>query len=71
MTAPNAVITGGSRGIGAETAALLAEQGVRRIIINGRNAEQGERARAEIAQSRTGRVDHVRRGGCLARAGRG
>jgi 2-hydroxycyclohexanecarboxyl-CoA dehydrogenase len=49
MTAPNVVITGGTRGIGAETAALLAEQGVRRIIINGRNAEQGERTRVQIA----------------------
>jgi|SoiMethySBSTD1v2_1073268.scaffolds.fasta_scaffold820584_2 NAD(P)-dependent dehydrogenase (short-subunit alcohol dehydrogenase family) len=55
MTAPlNAVITGGSRGIGAATATLLAEQGVRRIIINGRNAEQGERARAEIASRAPG-----------------
>ena len=54
MTAPNAVITGGSRGIGAATASLLAEQGVRRIIINGRNAEQGERARAEIASRAPG-----------------
>ena len=49
MTAPNAVITGGTRGIGAATAALLAEHGVRQVIINGRNTEQGERARAEIA----------------------
>jgi 2-hydroxycyclohexanecarboxyl-CoA dehydrogenase len=49
MTAPNAVVTGGTRGIGAATAALLAEQGVRQIIINGRNTEQGERTRAEIA----------------------
>jgi 2-hydroxycyclohexanecarboxyl-CoA dehydrogenase len=54
MTAPNAVITGGSSGIGAATAALLAEQGVRRIIINGRNAERGERARAEIASRAAG-----------------
>jgi NAD(P)-dependent dehydrogenase (short-subunit alcohol dehydrogenase family) len=49
MIPPNAVVTGGSRGIGAETAALLAGQGVRRIVINGRNPEQGERARADIA----------------------
>jgi 2-hydroxycyclohexanecarboxyl-CoA dehydrogenase len=50
MTAANAVITGGSGGIGVETAILLAEQGVRRIIINGRDAERGERARADIAR---------------------
>ena len=49
MTAPNAVVTGGTSGIGAATAALLAEQGVHRIIINGRNQEQAERARAEIS----------------------
>ena len=54
MTAANAVITGGSRGIGAATAALLAEQGVRHVVINGRNAEQGERARSEIAGRATG-----------------
>jgi 2-hydroxycyclohexanecarboxyl-CoA dehydrogenase len=44
----NAVVTGGSGGIGIETAALLAEQGVRHVIINGRDVERGERARAEI-----------------------
>jgi 2-hydroxycyclohexanecarboxyl-CoA dehydrogenase len=48
MSASNAVITGGSGGIGVETAAVLAEQGVRTVIINGRDAERGERARAEI-----------------------
>ena len=35
MTASNAVVTGGSGGIGKETAALFAEQGIRKIIING------------------------------------
>jgi 2-hydroxycyclohexanecarboxyl-CoA dehydrogenase len=50
MTASNAVITGGSGGIGVETAVLLAEQGIRRIVINGRDAARGERARADIAQ---------------------
>ena len=48
MNGSNAVVTGGSGGIGVETAVLLAEQGVRKIIINGRDVERGERARAEI-----------------------
>jgi NAD(P)-dependent dehydrogenase (short-subunit alcohol dehydrogenase family) len=48
MNASNAVVTGGSGGIGLETAALLAEQGVRAVIINGRDPERGERARAEV-----------------------
>jgi 2-hydroxycyclohexanecarboxyl-CoA dehydrogenase len=50
MIASNAVVTGGSGGIGAETAVVLAEQGVRRIIINGRSVARGERARGEIAR---------------------
>jgi 2-hydroxycyclohexanecarboxyl-CoA dehydrogenase len=48
MIGANAVVTGGSGGIGVETAALLAEQGVRKIVINGRDSERGEQARAEI-----------------------
>ena len=48
MNASNAVVTGGSGGIGVETAVLLAEQGVRTIVINGRDVERGERARAAI-----------------------
>ena len=48
MIGANAVVTGGSGGIGVETAALLAEQGVRKIVINGRDSSRGERARAEI-----------------------
>jgi 2-hydroxycyclohexanecarboxyl-CoA dehydrogenase len=43
------VITGGTSGIGLETGALLAENGIRSIIINGRNAERGESARKEIS----------------------
>jgi len=48
MIGANAVVTGGSGGIGVETAALLAEQGVGTIVINGRDSERGEQARAEI-----------------------
>jgi NAD(P)-dependent dehydrogenase (short-subunit alcohol dehydrogenase family) len=44
----NAVVTGGTSGIGLETAKLLAEQGVRAIVINGRDQKRGEDARREI-----------------------
>jgi NAD(P)-dependent dehydrogenase (short-subunit alcohol dehydrogenase family) len=44
----NAVITGGTSGIGLETAKLMAESGVRTIVINGRDAVRGEAARREI-----------------------
>jgi 2-hydroxycyclohexanecarboxyl-CoA dehydrogenase len=54
MSVSNAVVTGGSGGIGVETAVLLAEQGVRHIIINGRDAERGERARAHIVRRAPG-----------------
>jgi 2-hydroxycyclohexanecarboxyl-CoA dehydrogenase len=60
MTPANAVVTGGSGGIGVETAVLLAEQGVRTIIISGRDAERGARARAEIVRRAPGAsVDFV------------
>lgn len=49
MIGSTAVVTGGTSGIGLETARLFAEEGVKKIIINGRNAERGERAREEIA----------------------
>jgi NAD(P)-dependent dehydrogenase (short-subunit alcohol dehydrogenase family) len=48
MTPANAVITGGTSGIGLETAKLMAEAGVRTIVINGRDAARGEAARREI-----------------------
>lgn len=50
MSPANAVITGGTSGIGLATAKLLAESGVRTLVINGRNAERGESARREIAR---------------------
>jgi 2-hydroxycyclohexanecarboxyl-CoA dehydrogenase len=46
----NALITGGTSGIGLETAALLAENGIPSIIISGRNAERGESAKKEISR---------------------
>jgi NAD(P)-dependent dehydrogenase (short-subunit alcohol dehydrogenase family) len=60
MTPANAVVTGGSGGIGMETAALLAERGVRTIIINGRDADRGERAKREILRrAPTASVDFI------------
>ena len=44
----SALVTGGTSGIGLEAAALLAEAGVRAIVINGRDPERGEAARLEI-----------------------
>jgi NAD(P)-dependent dehydrogenase (short-subunit alcohol dehydrogenase family) len=44
----NVVITGGTSGIGLETAKLMAETGVGTIIVNGRDAERGETARRQI-----------------------
>src|SRR6185295_14178622 len=45
----SAIVTGGSRGIGRETARQFLEEGVR-VTICGRNAETLERTRAELAQ---------------------
>jgi 3-oxoacyl-[acyl-carrier protein] reductase len=50
-----AVVTGGSRGIGRETARQLLEEGVR-VMICGRNAETLERARAELQQTTGGEI---------------
>jgi 2-hydroxycyclohexanecarboxyl-CoA dehydrogenase len=43
-----ALMGGSSSGIGLESAAQLAEAGVRRIVINGRNPTTGEAAVAEV-----------------------
>ena len=50
-----AIITGGSRGIGRETARQFLEEGVR-VLICGRNPETLERARAELAAATGGDV---------------
>lgn len=42
------LITGGTSGVGLATAIALAEAGVPRIAINGRNAERGEAAKAAV-----------------------
>ena len=45
------LITGGTAGVGLATAMHFAAEGVPHVLINGRNAERGEKARAAI-QSR-------------------
>jgi 3-oxoacyl-[acyl-carrier protein] reductase len=50
-----ALVTGGSRGIGRETARQFLEEGVR-VMICGRNAESLERTRAELAQATGGDI---------------
>jgi 3-oxoacyl-[acyl-carrier protein] reductase len=53
-----AIVTGGSRGIGRETARQFLEEGVR-VMICGRNAETLERTRTELAQSTGGEIHAV------------
>jgi 3-oxoacyl-[acyl-carrier protein] reductase len=53
-----AIVTGGSRGIGRETARQFLEEGVR-VTICGRNAESLERTRAELAKQTGGEVHAV------------
>ena len=50
-----AIVTGGSRGIGRETARQFLEEGVR-VLICGRNAETLERARSELARQTDGEI---------------
>jgi 3-oxoacyl-[acyl-carrier protein] reductase len=50
-----ALVTGGSRGIGRETARQFLEEGVR-VMICGRNAETLERTRDELAKATGGEV---------------
>ncbi|MEK7877726.1 MAG: SDR family NAD(P)-dependent oxidoreductase, partial [Pseudomonadota bacterium] len=53
-----AIVTGGSRGIGRETAREFLEEGVR-VTICGRNAETLEHTRTELAQATGGEVHAV------------
>ena len=53
-----ALVTGGSRGIGRETARQFLEEGVR-VMICGRNAQTLERTRAELAQSTGGEIHSI------------
>ena len=54
----SAIVTGGSRGIGRETARQFLEEGVR-VTICGRNAETLERTRAELAKETGGDLQAV------------
>jgi 3-oxoacyl-[acyl-carrier protein] reductase len=54
----SAIVTGGSRGIGKETARRFLEEGVR-VTICGRNAETLDRARAELADTTGGEIHAV------------
>ena len=54
----SAIVTGGSRGIGRETARQFMEEGVR-VTICGRNAETLERTRAELANETGGDIQAV------------
>jgi 3-oxoacyl-[acyl-carrier protein] reductase len=54
----SAIVTGGSRGIGRETARQFLEEGVQ-VTICGRNADTLERTRSELAQATRGDIHAV------------
>ena len=54
LAGKRALLTGSTSGIGLETAARLAESGVSRLVINGRDRERGERARQTLAERAPG-----------------
>jgi len=54
-----AVVTGGTQGLGAAIAALLAERGAHGIVICGRNREKGEAQARQIGQASTAQVLYV------------
>ncbi|NKB21548.1 MAG: SDR family oxidoreductase [Alphaproteobacteria bacterium] len=58
ITGRNALITGGSQGIGRACAEALADEGVN-VVIVARDAERLAAAATEIASNRTGRVTPV------------
>src|SRR5215813_2963618 len=53
-----AIVTGGSSGIGFETARQFLEEGVR-VLITGRNQQKLEKARDELARRTGGEVHAV------------
>jgi 3-oxoacyl-[acyl-carrier protein] reductase len=54
----SAIVTGGSRGIGRETARQFLEEGAR-VLICGRNAETLERTRSELAKQTGGEIHAI------------
>lgn len=60
----SALITGGTSGVGLETACQLAEAGVSRIAIVGRNPERGEAARAAVLARQPGARIEFLQGDC-------
>jgi len=54
----SAIVTGGSRGIGRETARQFLEEGVR-VTICGRNKETVEKTRADLAKATGGEIQAV------------
>jgi len=54
----SAIVTGGSRGIGRETARQFLEEGAR-VLICGRNAETLERTRSELAKATGGEIHEI------------
>ena len=58
ITGRSAIVTGGSRGIGRETARQFLEEGVR-VTISGRNAQTLERSRDELAKTTGGDIHAV------------
>lgn len=60
----SALITGGTSGVGLETACQLAEAGVPRIAIVGRNLERGQAARDTILARKPGVAVEFLQGDC-------
>ena len=48
-----AIVTGGTQGLGEAIARLLVERGARGVVVTGRNAERGEKVRAELVAAGT------------------
>ncbi|MFG2071666.1 SDR family NAD(P)-dependent oxidoreductase [Nonomuraea maritima] len=57
LAGTSALVTGGTKGIGRETAYLLARQGAH-VVLSGRDARQGEEIAADI-RAKGGRADFV------------
>jgi NADPH:quinone reductase-like Zn-dependent oxidoreductase len=65
LAGQTALVTGGTAGIGFETARLLAQAGAS-VIITGRDADRGARAAAALSSFITGSTLHADGGGAAA-----